>query len=215
MTENVTKKTFESSILWRIPIYIMRFWLAFASIIIVLAITAAVVLRYVFHTDLYGLEEIEMLLAMWIYFIGCIHGSYQRNHISADIMMVILKSDKAKKTVRLIISIVSFAVSVFFAKWAIDYWNVTFEIGGQTTGLKMPLALQRIPISVGFVCMVVYNLYHMLCDITGHEPVIICDPRKEEEEFMAELEAKAMAEAQAEHESELTAAKETGEEAAE
>ena len=56
----------------------------------------AVLLRYVFHSDLYGYEEIVVIFAFWLYFIGGSYGSYTRTHITADVVSVYVPDGKLK-----------------------------------------------------------------------------------------------------------------------
>lgn len=168
----MTKKI-EDCVPWKALVHAHRFFLALFSFIVVVIITASVVMRYVLKTDLYGLEEIEILLAMWIYFIGGSYGSYERSHITADIMNVIIKNPKILHGISIFVTAVSLAVSIFFAVWGIQYWNLIFMIGGNTPGLKIPLPLQRMPLTIGFVLMVWFNLYHFVCAVLGRKPIIL------------------------------------------
>ena len=167
------KKRFEDSLLWRIPLYIQRAFLGISCFAIVVLITVAIFLRYVLKTDLYGLEEIEMTLAMWIYFIGAVYGSYEGTHITADIMSTVIKNEKALWILRIFIAVISLAIGIFFCMWAFQYWELVLRIGGRTPGLKIPLPLQRFPLVIGFILMTIYNVYHVVCAILNRKPVIM------------------------------------------
>lgn len=167
------KKRFEDHLIWKIPLYLQRAFLGVACLMIVVLITVAIFLRYVLKTDLYGLEEIEMTLAMWIYFAGAVYGSYEGSHITADIMSTVIKNEKALWILRIFIAVVSLGVGIFFCLWAFQYWNLVMRIGGHTPGLKIPLPLQRFPLVLGFVLMTVYNIYHLICAIMNRKPVIM------------------------------------------
>ena len=167
------KKRFEYNLVWKIPLLIQRVFLGLSCFVIVVLITAAIFLRYVLKTDLYGLEEIEITLAMWIYFAGAVYGSYEGSHITADIMSTILKNEKALWALRIFIAAVSLGVGIFFCMWAFQYWDLVVRIGGHTPGLKIPLPLQRFPLVLGFVLMTVYNIYHLICAVLNRKPVIM------------------------------------------
>ena len=178
-------KPIEHWFVWNALAHLIRIFLAASSFFIVIAITAAVIFRYVLKIDLFGLEEIEILLAMWIYFMGGIYGSYERSHISADIMNVVVKSSTVKRWLRLFVSAVSLFVSVFFAMWSWKYCSLIFRLGGRTPGLKIPLVAQKIPLVVGFTAMIIFNVYHFICDLMGRKPLIL-----DAEEEMDSNEAK-------------------------
>lgn len=169
----MNKKRFEDSLLWRVPLYIQRGFLGISGLTIVVLITVAIFLRYVLKTDLYGLEEIEITLAMWIYFAGAVYGSYEGSHITADILSTVIKNEKVLWILRIAIAAISLAVGIFFCMWAFKYWDLVLRIGGHTPGLKIPLPLQRFPLVLGFVLMTVYNIYHLVCAIINREPVIM------------------------------------------
>lgn len=166
-------KNFEDFFLWRWLVIVQRFILWAASFVVVVTITVSVFMRYVLKTDLYGLEEVIILLAMWIYFIGGAYGSYEGSHITAEIMSVIIKNKKVMHYIKLFIAIVSLLVSVFFAVWGMQYLDLVLMIGGRTPALHIPLLLQRLPLTICFILMVIYNIYHVINLLIGREPVLI------------------------------------------
>ena len=46
----------------------------------------SVVLRYCFKQNFYGSDEVIMLFAFWLYFMGAVYGSYENSHIKADLL---------------------------------------------------------------------------------------------------------------------------------
>ena len=61
-------------------------------------------------------------------------------------------------------------VSIFFAKWGIDYLNWAVTVGGVTQTLRIPMLLSRMPLSVAFILMVFFNVYHLINAILGRTP---------------------------------------------
>lgn len=55
---------------WDLLLRFQRFVIIVSSLFVVASIGATVVLRYIFKTDLYGLEEIVVIFAFWLYFMG-------------------------------------------------------------------------------------------------------------------------------------------------
>lgn len=163
-------KPIEEYFLWKLFVKLNRSLLLLCSIIAVGTIVTSVVLRYVFKSDLYGLEEIITLATMWLYFMGGVDGSYEDVHIDADVLSLVIKSKKAKRALRIFVKGVCLAVSVVFAKWGIDYLKWSISVGGVTQTLRMPILLSRMPLSIAFILMVFFNLYHFINALLGRTP---------------------------------------------
>ena len=167
------RKCFENFILWRALIGTERFLLWTASVIIVLVITVAVIMRYIFHSDFFGSEEILKLFAVWMYFIGGSYGSYEQSHITADILSVFVKSKKIMRAVNIFIATLSLVISLFFIDWAFQYWEQVMLLGGSTSGLKIPLPFFKFSLVVAFILMAVFGLYRLINLVMGRTPIIV------------------------------------------
>ena len=58
----------------------------FGSMFLAIIISAAAFVRYLLGGDLYGYEEIVKLIAFWVYFMGAAYGSFNKTHVSADLV---------------------------------------------------------------------------------------------------------------------------------
>lgn len=63
-------------------------------IIIPVLVTLQVLLRYVFHAPLMGIEEILLFPAIWLYFLGGSSASKERNHIDCGVLVLYIKTEK-------------------------------------------------------------------------------------------------------------------------
>jgi TRAP-type C4-dicarboxylate transport system permease small subunit len=61
-----------------------------------------VVTRYVFQIPVMGLEEILVYFALWLYVLGSINASREDTQITANVLDVFLKTQRAKLAVRVI-----------------------------------------------------------------------------------------------------------------
>lgn len=164
------RKPIEEFFWWKAFVAFNRGLLLFCCVISVGTIVASVLMRYVFKSDLYGLEEIITLATMWLYFMGGVDGSYEDSHIDADVMSLIIKSDKTKRILKIFIKVVCLGVSIVFAKWGLDYLKWAVAVGGVTQTLRIPMLLSRLPLSVAFILMVFFNAYHLVNAILGRTP---------------------------------------------
>lgn len=145
-------------------------WFLFASgAAIVLAMLATVLLRYVFKTNLFGIEEIILTVAMWFYFLGGANGSMEDSQISADIVSVFIKSEKVRRWLSLFTRVIEIVVLVFFIVMTVRLLAINFVRYPTTQGLKIPFVVPQMAILVGFVLMLLYSLGHFVDDL-GSKP---------------------------------------------
>jgi len=166
------QKYFEEFLLWRALKKVQQIVLVFCSVTIILSVVLSVFMRYVFKSSLYGIEEIITLIALWLYFIGGIYGTYENTHISADILSSSGLSTSVKKIFSVIAAIISVFCSLILAKWGIDYIRWSLKVGGATTSLRIPLILSQIPLSICFIGMLVYDTYYLVNTLLGRQPKI-------------------------------------------
>ncbi len=131
---------------------------------IVLAMLATVLMRYVFQTDLFGIEEIILTVAIWFYFLGGANGSMEDSQISADIVNVAIKSATLKWGIKLFARLVEVVVLVFFMIMTFQLLITNFIRFPTTQGLKIPYVVPQMAIMVGFVLMFLYAVGHLIVD---------------------------------------------------
>lgn len=121
-----------------------------------------VVLRYVFKSNFFGQEEVLCVVAMWLYWIGGVYGSYEDSHIKGDMLSSLFKSPKAKKIIKLITLGISIVVTIVFAIWGWQYMAFNLKFKAVSTGLKIPLWYSQIPLLIGFILMGLYTLFNFM-----------------------------------------------------
>ena len=68
---------------WNGLLIVQRGFIIIAGCVVAVLIFIEVMLRYVFGSPLFGVEEMVTLIAMWLYFLGASYGAYERSHIKA------------------------------------------------------------------------------------------------------------------------------------
>ncbi len=66
---------------WKFVLWLQRALLVLSSLFVVLIMCVTVLLRYVFKSDLFGMEEIVVIAAFWLYFMGSSYGVYDQSHV--------------------------------------------------------------------------------------------------------------------------------------
>lgn len=125
-------------------------------------VTIGVIMRYFLHLNFFGQEEILTVVAMWLYWVGGIYGSYTNTHIGADLTDVFIKAWKARKIINIVVMLISIGVIGVFTYWAYVYTVWIINLGGCSTGLKIPLIISKITMFIGFLFMGLYTVYHLI-----------------------------------------------------
>lgn len=154
-------KPIEETGVWRFFLHAERAILVATSFAAAMIVFVGVIMRYIFHVDFFGQEEVVTVVAMWLYWIGGVYGSYEHSHIGADILSTLLKNEKVKHILDIICIVVSIAVLAVFSVWSIDYAKWSIEQGATSMGLKIPLIFSQITLAIGFILMTLYEIYHL------------------------------------------------------
>ncbi|HHX51592.1 MAG TPA: TRAP transporter small permease [Clostridia bacterium] len=152
------------SLFWDALLSLQKIIVIVCSIITVIGISSAAFLRYVFRTDLYGYEEIIVIFAFWLYFIGGSYGSYERSHITAELVSVYVKNEKLKTFMIWVSSGITVLLSLLFTYWATDIITWGLASGAKSPVWGIPLVIPQSAILAGLVLMSFYFIVHWLDD---------------------------------------------------
>jgi len=159
-------ETIKKSLIWKFLEKIQQWLMIASSIFVVIIMCVVVVLRYVFRSDLYGIEEIVLIAAFWLYFIGSSYGVYDKSHVKADILPQMM-SKKSQAFLSVIISLTVSALCILFTYWSIDMIGHCLKYMPRTTGLRIPIVVSQFSIFVGYFLMSFYSVIYFLEDLFG------------------------------------------------
>jgi TRAP-type C4-dicarboxylate transport system permease small subunit len=139
------------------------------SILLVLIISAATLMRYVFEMDLYGYEEWIKIFAFWLYFMGAGYGAFAGTHVSADLVQSYMKEGVFKRLLIFLRTVITLCVTGLFTWYGFDFFMFGFT-GPLGTGVAIPRTVAwRIPlwtaylsIFLGLLSMSYYFFWDML-----------------------------------------------------
>lgn len=149
------------TLIWNALLNFQRVVQVLCVLFIVVIISLAVVLRYGFSTDLYGIEEIVVVAAFWLYFIGGSYGSYEDSHIKADLVEVYVSNLRLRCGIRLVACLIETAVTAVLTWWAWGMITWGLEKGARSPGWGIPVVIPQGSILVGFALMTLYSIYHL------------------------------------------------------
>ncbi len=105
---------------------------------IAITVVLQVLLRYVFKTPLFGLEEFSRLIAVWVYFLGAIFGTKFDSHVQGDVAGRLFKTPRSRAVIKLITWSLSLLLCLLFLHYAGKYSLWLYRTGERTTGLWWP-----------------------------------------------------------------------------
>jgi len=146
--------------LWDGLLILQRNILFYFSIIIAFSITLGAILRYLFKTNLYGMEEIVAIFAFWLYFVGGAYGAYEDSHIKADVVSSFVSNKKIK---RLLLAFSAGVTAIYcFIGIYLAWGMVSFSFlrGTQTAVWRVPLWIPQGSVFFGFIMMALYFSIH-------------------------------------------------------
>ena len=160
----MSSKSFDltQSLAWKGLSEVIRWLMIACSVISTGCMIYSVVLRYVFKGNFYGSDEVIMLFAFWLYFMGAVYGSYENSHIKADLLNVYIKNMRKKDAVALLSQILTIVVNTIVLVWAIRYFGAEIAKGGLSTALKIPLVIPKSAVFFGFLLMEFYHVVYFI-----------------------------------------------------
>lgn len=131
-----------------------------------------IVMRYVFVTPFLGIEEVTVLLGLWIYFLGLVHVTRTHQHIGSGVIRLFLKNRTALKALEIFkIALCAVASSVFLY-FSVLYWLKTAESGRSSTYLSWPTTVWITSMVFGFALASLLFLLHLWRAFAGSETAL-------------------------------------------
>lgn len=135
----------------------------------ILLVVLQVLFRYVFHVSPMGAEEMARYLMIWISFLVAGAAVRTGEHISIDILPMVLKNERLIKGVRVFLDFVTLiAVGIFFILSA-KYLAYNLSSGERSIALRFPMWLPTACVFIGALMMTVYSAIRVINDLRGKQ----------------------------------------------
>jgi TRAP-type C4-dicarboxylate transport system permease small subunit len=148
----------ENTIFWRGLAKALRIGLMVTSILVTLIVFGSVILREL-NLNFLGYEEILIIVAFWLYMLGTAYGSYEQSHITADIIVVMMKEGRLKSILAIIRNTLTLVLGIIFLLWALELVEWTVIMDTRTPVWRIPLTVGQSSILLG---LVIANFYHLM-----------------------------------------------------
>jgi len=145
-------------LLWLALLLVQKAIMVVGGCLVALLIFVEVFLRYVLGSPLFGVEEMILFIAMWLYFMGAAYGAYERTHIKADLVHIWITSPRGHAIARSIAGLITVALSIILIKWAYPYFIWGMTKGAKSQALLLPMVLSQSAIFFGSILMTLYFL---------------------------------------------------------
>jgi TRAP-type C4-dicarboxylate transport system permease small subunit len=161
-------------IIWNGLLHLQKWFIIAGGCFVTVLVFVEVLLRYVFGSPLFGVEELVCLIAMWLYFIGASYGAYERSHIKAELVHLWFKTPRSHAFINTISSSITLFLCVLMIKWSYPYFIWGLKKGETSQALLLPMVLSQSAIFFGSILMSLYFLVELVDHIReslGKAPV--------------------------------------------
>ncbi len=141
---------------WRVKLWLKKATLVITCALFTIIILIEIVFRYFLFLPLHGMEELATYLAVWTYFIGGAYGAYERSHISASLIEMLVKSDRINLLIKVLANVITVVVAVWMSIWAFEYLAWSIRLGPRSLELRTPLYWVHASMFVGLALMSFY-----------------------------------------------------------
>ncbi|WP_138473090.1 TRAP transporter small permease [Poseidonocella sp. HB161398] len=123
-----------------------------------------VILRYVFHADLFAYEEWLMAAAFWGFFMAAAVATHDRAHVNADILGLLVADPVWRWRRAVLVETLELAILCVLSWWGV--LMVAEEVAAYpmwqaTIALKIPFVVPRLAIALGLALMALFTALHL------------------------------------------------------
>lgn len=154
----------------------MRVLLVAITIVYSSLVMYSVVLRYVFNDTIIGIEELATYSAIWAYFLGAAYGSYERSHISASLVPVVFRNDRARQIVEIVATVLTVLIAGWMTWFVWLYFGWSLSTRPRSLELGTDLVWFHGAVLFGFAMMTAYTVLELvdrLLIFRGRAPLAI------------------------------------------
>ncbi len=143
----------------KVAVTLLGLFVSFAMVI-------GIASRAIFNAPFFGLEELVLMAAMWLYMIGAALASRERSHLSADFLQAFSKNKTLLNVTSLVATTLSVVMAVFFVAWSYSLFSWGFERGQVTPVFRIPQYMSQASLFLASVFLLLYAIRDFLNDIS-------------------------------------------------
>jgi TRAP-type C4-dicarboxylate transport system permease small subunit len=144
---------------WNASLQIQRLIMMLCGIALTGLVFTQVITRYFFSMSLFGIEELATFSAVILYFFGMSHGAWERGHITASLVELVLPKGRPQLAVAALAAVITMILSAWMTVWSWDY--LQFVIRRGTVSLETDIPMSWI-VSVIPLCLALTTFYFLI-----------------------------------------------------
>ena len=139
-------------------------------VVVVLSIAIASMLawgifsRSLLNAPVFGLEELVLISAMWLYMLGAVLAAKDRSHLTADFVSVIFKNEKLIAGFAILATTISIVMALYFVSWSYELMDWSLKKAQITPVFKLPWYISQSSLFVGSLALVFYLIRDFIKD---------------------------------------------------
>lgn len=130
------------------------------------ALVFGIASRALFGAPVFGLEELVLMAAMWLYMLGAGLASRERSHLSADFFQAFTDNEALHDTMRIIATTLSVVMAAFFVTWSYSLLSWGVEKGQVTPVFGIPQYFSQGSLFVASILLLLYALRDLIHDVS-------------------------------------------------
>lgn len=159
--KNEVMMSFISSV-WVLKINLQKLIVALATISFSLLVFIQVIFRYFLDIPLFGLEEIAVYSAVWMYFIGASLAASSKFNMSASLVETFTSPGRFRDSFEAIVMMITVLIAGIITYWGIEYLLWSFKVNPKSVELNMPMAFVYAAIPVGMGLSTIYYFIELI-----------------------------------------------------
>ncbi len=144
---------------WSVLHHIQGFVLFLLMLGVTILVFVQVIMRYVLHAPLMGIEELTLFPAIWLYLLGGSNASMERSHIQCNVINVYVTNPLSLRLLDILKSVISLGVCLWLTYWAFEYLQYSLRVWKLSNLLYIPLFFGE---SALFVCLTLMAFYTLV-----------------------------------------------------
>lgn len=147
------------TILMKTAVTVLGIFVSFSMVI-------GIASRALLDMPVFGLEELVLMAAMWLYMLGAALASRERSHLSADFIQSLTSNETLHDVMRLIATVLSVVMAAIFVTWSYSLFSWGYEKGQVTPVFSIPQYFSQGSLLVASILLTLYALRDLFHDVS-------------------------------------------------
>ncbi|MDI9388273.1 MAG: TRAP transporter small permease subunit [Synergistota bacterium] len=131
--------------------------IALSIVGIALLVFVQVLLRYVFHAPLMGIEELCLFPTTWLYLAAAVKASSEQNQLIARVLEIFLRRRRQIYFLRALAALVGTGILMWLTYWGYDFLKYSLRVEKTSDTLFIPMIYTEAAVFVCFALMLLYT----------------------------------------------------------